>query len=199
MNLCQVTFDGSISLGNIVTIGLLIFAAIGAYYKIGERSRANSLYAKQLKDRVDQCNIEQIKERVDTMWIFQMRRGLTELQVRELGYVKSPIRLTDKANDAIKVLVPRLKKFYKTIGGEKMGIIELAVKIEQEFGVEMSKTVCKHIGINDGACLVLAIAQLRPIGPEDIDTALENNMSRVHNSMKIANIPTPFPLRRSLM
>ncbi len=191
--------EPTISFGNILTVGTFVFFGIGAYYKMGERSRANSLFSKQLKERVDHCNIEQIKERVDTMWIFQMRRGLAELEKKALGYVSSPIHLTKAAIEAIAPMVPRLKEFYVSIGGPKMGIIELAVKIEQVFGGEMSSTVCKQIGINDGACLVLAIAQLRPIGPEDIDKSIEVNLGKVHASMKISQIPTPLPIRRALM
>lgn len=197
--LSQITFNPSIDLGNILTIGFFIVLISGAYYTTLARSRANALYAKQLKDRVDLCNIEQMKERVDTMWVFQMRRGLAELEKKKLGYVASPIRLSDTANEAIAPMVPKLKKFYLAIGGPNMGAIELAVKIEQEFGQELSKSVCLHIGINDAACLVLAIAQLRPIGPEDINLSMEKNMNRVHNSMKVSAIPTPLPIRKALM
>lgn len=194
----QIIFDPTISLGNVLTIVFFIVMISGAYYTTQARSLANSLFAKQLKERIDHCNLEQIKERVDTMWVFQMRRGLSELEKKELGYVSSPIKLTDKANEAIAPLVPKLKEFYQAIGGPKMGVIELAVKIEQQFGELLSQTVCKHIGVNDGACLVLAIAQLRPIGPEDIDLSAEKSFNKVHNSMKIGQIPTPAPIRKAL-
>lgn len=196
--LTQITFNPSIDLGNILTIGFFIVLISGAYYTTLARSRANALFAKQLKDRIDLCSVEQMKERVDTMWALQMRRGLVELEKKALGYVSSPIQLTEIARSAIAPLVPQLKSFYDSIGGPKMGVIELAVKIEQEFGHIMSSTVCKTIGINDGACLVLAIAQLRPIGPEDINISLEKNMNRVHTSMKVSAIPTPEPIRRAL-
>jgi hypothetical protein len=83
------------------------------------------------------------------------------------------LRLTEKANAAIRPMVPELKQFYQIIDGEKLGLIQLAIEIEKQFGERLYSEVCKTINISDGACLILAIGQLRPLTEAAMDDAAE--------------------------
>ena len=83
------------------------------------------------------------------------------------------LRLTEEANRTIAPLVPELKKFYEVIGGEKLGLIQLAIEIEKHFGQRLNETVCQSIKISEGACLILAIGQLRPLTEASMDEAAE--------------------------
>lgn len=83
------------------------------------------------------------------------------------------LRLSDQANRTIAPLVPELKSFYRAINGENLGLVQLAIEIEKQFGRRLSSEVCQHIHISDGACLVLAIGQLRPLTEASMDEAAE--------------------------
>ena len=97
------------------------------------------------------------------------------------------LRLTEKANRTIAPLVPELKAFYQSIDGENLGMVPLAIEIEKAFGRRLAKEVCKTIHISDGACLVLAIGQLRPLTEAAMDDAAE--ICRNHaNSDVLGNI-----------
>lgn len=83
------------------------------------------------------------------------------------------LRLTEEANAVIRPLVPELKEFYRKINGEDLGLIQLAIEIEKQFGSRLYEEVCRTIKISDGACLVLAIGQLRPLTEKAMDDAAE--------------------------
>ena len=83
------------------------------------------------------------------------------------------LRLTDKANQTIAPLVPELKQFYQVINGDKLGLVQLAIEIEKQFGRRLTEEVCKTIQISGGACLILAIGQLRPLTESSMDEAAE--------------------------
>ena len=83
------------------------------------------------------------------------------------------LRLTQKANQTIAPLVPELKTFYQVINGEQLGIVQLAIELEKQFGTRLQQEVCKTINISEGACLILAIGQLRPLTETAMDEAAE--------------------------
>jgi hypothetical protein len=166
-------FSDSVSIGNVLTIAAMLGGGLAAFFDLKGRSRTNILLIEQLRQRLDNCKLEQIQERVDTMWAFQLRRGLREVAQKGLGKINSPITLTREAESLMQPLVPELKQFYKIIHGEELGLVDLAIKLEQQFGHRLSEEVCTKASISDAACLVLAIAMLRPIGPGMIKTATE--------------------------
>jgi|ERR1041385_4194416 uncharacterized protein YbcI len=199
MSLCAIVFEPTISFGNIVTAMSFLVFAIGAFVSLRERSTTNALMVTQIKARLDGCGLEQMKERVDTMWIFQLRRGLSELEQKGLGKTNSPMRLTKAATQAIEPLREDLKKFYEEIGGDKLGIVDLAVKIEQSFGHRIAEEVCNVCGVTQSGCLILAIAMLRPVTTRALNESTERSAERVDRSMSIKRIETPHPVRRALL
>ena len=166
-------FNNSISIGNLITIGLIVLGGVRAWFAIRERATRNSDKLEELTKRIDGADLERLKVCVETMWLFQLRRGLAEVETKKLGTSNSPVILTKKANDLMQPLLPELKQFYNVIHGEELGIVELAIELERQFGNRLVSEVCKKVGITDAACLVLAIGQLRPIGPDTLREALE--------------------------
>lgn len=162
-------FNSEISIGNVLSIATILTVTLGAYFSLRESSRTNKNMLHDLRDRLDRVKLEEIKERVHIMWLFQLRRGLAETEMKGLGQSDSPLTLTEEAMNTIKPMVPELKAFYEKIGGDKVGLIELAIELETEFGTRIVKTICNKIQVSDAACLVIAIAQLRPIGLAIID------------------------------
>lgn len=199
MQIIALVFEDTISFGNIISILAFLGLALIAFVTLRERSISNTLMVTQLKARLDGCSLEQMKERVDTMWIFQLRRGITELEIKKLGKANSPIKLSPKAKEIIAPFVPRLKKFYQEINGDELGIVDLAVKLELQFGEVLVKEICPRIGITEGACLILAIAELRPISDEVLNDSINRNSGKIIQSLGIRGIPTPTPIRRALL
>jgi hypothetical protein len=170
----MVEFNDTVSLGNLLTIGIMVAGGIKAYTTISTKAVLSVEKIENLTKRINDADLERLKVCVETLWLFQLRRGMAEVEQKQLGKTNSPVRLTDAANKLMAPLLPELKEFYKVVQGEKMGVVELAIALEQQFGQRITTEVCKRVGITDGACLVLAIGQLRPIGPEHLRDALDS-------------------------
>jgi hypothetical protein len=127
------------------------------------------------------------------MWLFQLRRGIVELENKGLGQVNSPLKLTKDADDLIQPLVPELRQFYLAINGDQLGLVELAVELERQFGPRLVDEVCKKVNISDAACLVLAIGQLRPVGPAALREAKELCLGTPLRELMPNRPPTPLP------
>lgn len=168
MIISLVQFDSSVSLGNLLTILLLLGGGARAYYSIGQTTTKSTEKIDELARRLNAADLERLKVCVETMWLFQLRRGVAEVEERGLGTSHSPVQLTDAANELMRPFLPELRAFYRTIQGDDIGLVELAIALEKEFGMRITAEVCKKIGITESACLVLAIGQLRPIGPDEL-------------------------------
>lgn len=194
-------FNEQITLGNIIEIVSLIGMMLFGYAALRERSRTNAHLIKELNDRMDRCDIEQIKERTNTMWILQLRRGLVEAEVRGLGSSQSPFKLTEAAKGFLQPLMPQLKSFYKEIDGDSLGLIELADALELTYGDAITKEVCKRVieetgdKVTNAACLVLAIAQLRPISLELINEAAEQNIEDHKRNLALRDLPVKHEVK----
>ncbi len=169
----MITFSNDVSIGNLITLGVVVIGGIRAWTSLHTRSALNVSKIDNITKRLDEADLERLKVCVETMWLFQLRRGLAEVENKNLGTSNSPVILTKKANDLMQPLLPELKQFYEMIHGEEMGLVELAIELERQFGSRLVSEVCKKVGVSDAACLVLAIGQLRPIGPDTLREALE--------------------------
>lgn len=173
MTVGVVQFDSSVSLGNLLTIVIMMAGGAKAYFSIGQTTSKSAEKIEELTRRINVADLERLKVCVETMWLFQLRRGVAEVEEKGLGKAKSPVKLTMAANELMRPFLPELRGFYEAVRGEEMGLVELAIALESEFGARIASEVCRKVGITDGACLVLAIGQLRPIGPDELKEALE--------------------------
>lgn len=164
----MIEFTTNVSLGNLLTICLIIAGGARAWYALGSTSNKHTMQLEELTRRINLADLEKLKVCVDTMWLFQLRRGVSEVENKQLGTSNSPLKLTEQANALMAPILPDLKHFYEAIDGEKLDLLELAVEIERHFGAKLLSAVCKRIGVSSGACLILAIAQLRPIRSRDL-------------------------------
>jgi len=169
----MVTFSNEVSIGNLITLGVVVIGGVRAWTSLHTRAALNVSKIDSITKRLDEADLERLKVCVETMWLFQLRRGLAEVETKKLGTSNSPVILTKKANDLMQPLLPELKQFYNMIHGEELGLVELAIELERQFGNRLVSEVCKKVGVSDAACLVLAIGQLRPIGPDTLREALE--------------------------
>lgn len=78
-------FSDQISVGNILTIALFVIGGLAAFYDLRERAKTNRTMIDHLNRRLDVAEIEKLADRVTTMWLFQLRRGMGELEMRGLG------------------------------------------------------------------------------------------------------------------
>jgi hypothetical protein len=189
-----VQFNDEVSLGNVVTL-LTCFAAImGAFFALRERSKSNGDMIEALQRRMDRVDIEQMKERTNTMWILQLRRGLVEAETRGLAVQESPVTLTDEALRYLEPLIPKLRSFYVECQGHSLSLIELADKLEIHMGHEITETVCRRVintggvPVSDAACLVLAIAVLRPISTDIIAIEAEETAKETIRNRELRDL-----------
>lgn len=56
--------------------------------------------------------------------------------------------------------IPRFRQFYLS-KGQALSEMELFQETERTFGEELAKTVCLELGLDDGACLIVAMALMK--------------------------------------
>ena len=88
LSILALEFSDQISVGNILTIVFFLFGGLAAFYDLREKARTNQVNIKALMKRLDDCEIEKLSDRVTTMWMFQLRRGMGELEVKGLGVTR---------------------------------------------------------------------------------------------------------------
>jgi hypothetical protein len=82
-------FSDQVSIGNILTIIFFLFGGLAAFYDLREKAKTNRIMITDLVRRLDHAEIEKLADRVTTMWMFQLRRGMGELETKGLGFKKS--------------------------------------------------------------------------------------------------------------
>jgi hypothetical protein len=190
-----VSYNSEITLGNLLTSAVLFATVLGAFFSLRERARSNLNAIQSLKERLDRVDVEQMKERTNTMWILQLRRGLVEAETRGLAMQESPLTLTDEAMRFLGPLIPKLRQFYRQMGGDQLSLIELADALEIHMGHEITEVVCRKVmgtgghPVSDAACLVLAIAVLRPISTDTINEQAESTLAESQKLAALRDLP----------
>ena len=82
-------FSDQVSVGNLISIAIFIIGGLAAFYDLRERAKTNRNMIDNLNRRLDVAEIEKLADRVTTMWMFQLRRGMGELEVKGLGNFKN--------------------------------------------------------------------------------------------------------------
>lgn len=171
----NITFDiPAIGLANLLTLLTFLAVTLSAYFKLRERSLTNRKDIDDVLERLEVFDLGRTKFCVETLWVFQLRRGMLEAVTNDLGTEKSPFRLTASASQLLEPILPELKAFYKEIGGDKIGIVELSVALESKFGEKIVEEVCKKVNVTKAACMVVAISMLRPISQKSLTSALRD-------------------------
>lgn len=104
--------------------------------------------------------LAELETKVAAMWEFQLRRAQNELLSKGYGIMNSPLRVFDSAKALLAPLAGELQYFYQRLG-RRMTDAELALEIERLFGERLAKDVCLPHGLQEGACLLIAIAVAR--------------------------------------
>ncbi len=86
-------------------------------------------------------SIATLKVKVDTMWSFQMRRAFAEVVNKELGDMKSPLKIFPQAMSVLSSFNGDLKLLYSRL---KPGTsdIDAMIAIERTFGTRLTLEVC---------------------------------------------------------
>jgi hypothetical protein len=79
-------FSDQISIGNIITVLIFCIGGLAAFYDLREKAKTNRNMIDGLNRRLDLAEIEKLADRVTTMWMFQLRRGMGELETKGLGW-----------------------------------------------------------------------------------------------------------------
>lgn len=100
--------------------------------------------------------ISRLHLKVETLWDFQLHRGHSKRSRRGLrrGTPRSPC---EEFLEHAEELVEPLRIFYRKLG-RTVTNAELTCQIELHFGDEIVEKICIPAGLNQGACMVIAIA-----------------------------------------
>lgn len=98
-----------------------------------------------------------LEVKVDTLWTFLLRRAEVEATTARLADRNSPLTALESSLVMFKHLAPALREFYKT---QCVGLsnVDLALRLEQRFGREITDTICTPNGFTVGGCLIIAVA-----------------------------------------
>jgi len=107
--------------------------------------------------------ITRLEVKVNTLWTFLMRRALLEGSNKGHLIWESPARvnLDPKIILYFGSMVDELRAFYKTIRHGKLSDLDLCMLIEQQWGARIIKKVCAPLGLQEGSCLLIALAVAR--------------------------------------
>ncbi len=100
------------------------------------------------------------EHRIDALWDFTLRRGTAEALQKGVATMNSPVRVTAAARQWLKGIAADLQTFYGQTGCH-LSQPRLAAVISARWGQQLFKEVCLPNGIDEGTCLLIAIAVAR--------------------------------------
>jgi len=174
------TFDSSISTGNILTIIVIVGGLAANWFarEVREAKRGFELDAAigKLRDIEQKLTAHEVtlslftalQVKVDTMWAFQMRRAISEVVEKGIGTMNSPMTIFQEARERLEPIKPRLIDFWETLG-KKLSDTEAPLEIERQFGNELLTLVCVPCGLSHAACLIVALSVARQQATFDLE------------------------------
>ncbi len=149
---------------NITDFAALIGAITGAasllsiiYVFAVKFARLETLIADVEKLEALHGDVREISVKTDTLWDFQLRRGAVEAKRRGFGEQNSPLVLNKTARVLMRSMEADLRSYYATLD-PSMHIRELSACIERVFGDRLVREICIPADIDQGACLLMAVA-----------------------------------------
>lgn len=144
--------------------GLWVAVAKGVFALGALTEMVKALVARVGTLETRDANRPALELKVDELWRFQMRRGFNEAIEKGVATVNSPMNVTPAAREAFVPLIDRLRDLHTQYGN--LEDHDFAVWIENKLGELIASEVCPRLGIQEGACLVLAIKLAREPEPE---------------------------------
>ena len=95
--------------------------------------------------------------KVETMWQFQCRRGQAEAVATGIATMNSPLRVDPHPILALGPIREQLVAFYDALP-RPLGDSEAMLRLEARFGDELVRRLCVPFKLNQGACLLVALA-----------------------------------------
>ena len=100
------------------------------------------------------------EHRIDALWDFTLRRGMAEALQKGVATMNSPVKVTDAARQLLSGIADELQDFYEQ-SGKGLSRPRLAALIAARWGPRLFKEVCMPHNIDEGTCLLIAIAVAR--------------------------------------
>lgn len=98
--------------------------------------------------------------KIDTVWDFQMRRAQSEAVNKGVATMNSPVMVSDEAKQWMAPIIGPIREFYVHLG-RRMSDRDLYLEIERRFGDQILREVCIPHGLDQGACLLIAVQAAR--------------------------------------
>jgi len=111
--------------------------------------------------------IAAINVKVETMWMFQIRRGVSEAIVQGIATKNSPLKFDEAALKRLEPLKEELVSFVHELPPDTSDP-EAMLMIENKFGSKIVDTVCIPTGLSHASCLLLAYSVAKQLNPIDL-------------------------------
>jgi hypothetical protein len=98
-----------------------------------------------------------IERKLDVVWEYIYNRAKTEFLIKKMGTINSPIKVSDEVRSWYKPISRELKNTYNQVGAN-LTEKELFIHIHEKFGEWITKNICLPYGLENGACIIAAIA-----------------------------------------
>lgn len=112
--------------------------------------------------KLDKYKFSSLESKLDTIWDYLIKRAETEFIVKGLGTINSPYLITDEVRSWYAPISKDLKNFYNKIG-VTLTDQELFVMVYKEFGQWIAVNVCVPHGLENGSCILAAIAVAKEV------------------------------------
>lgn len=111
--------------------------------------------------------LAKLEVKVDTMWQFQLRRATARLVTSGEGTLNSPIKLNVDVKQLLGSLATDIRNYYIGLG-KQMSDLQLSLLIENKFGKRIVKEFCIPKNLDQGECLIYAVAAAKDTDTVDI-------------------------------
>jgi hypothetical protein len=105
----------------------------------------------------DQIRFKNIEFKQEVIWDYIISRAELEFLQKGMGVKNSPVLVTDKTREWYKPIVNDLRTDYKKFG-VKFTDRELFEIIYKKYGIWIAENVCRPYGLQNGACIIAAMA-----------------------------------------
>lgn len=107
-----------------------------------------------------------LESRVEILWLFIMRRSLSESITDNMGTLNSPFVPNEKCYGWFTSLKDDLKAFYNY--NKSLSDFDLIIAIEDKFGDRILRDVCVPNKLTSGVCLLIAASVAKGQKPVEI-------------------------------
>jgi hypothetical protein len=162
-----VNIDISTLVGITVTIVANLLTIIGLIISFIQIKRAENETRQKEAERLTRIEVH-----VETLWDFHIKRSMVEATTKGVGSMNSPFQVTPDSLTLASGLKEELLNWYKDNYPESVGDRELFIAVGRAFGERLIKEVAIPYNLQEGSCILIAMALIKGELSENNDNRL---------------------------